>query len=128
MAESLAEFFRANFRAHHDERAYGQRSGYRMEWLTYGQVLEMASRFAADLETRGIGKGERVMLWGENSAEWVAAFFGCALTGVVVVPLDDGASADFAERVALQVEARLWACSRRHATEIEASLVPVGIL
>jgi long-chain acyl-CoA synthetase len=117
MAESLAEFFLTNFRAHSDERAYGQRCGYRMEWFTYGQVLEMAGGFAGDLEARGIGKGERVMLWGENSAEWVAAFFGCALRGVVVVPMDDGASGDFAARVAGQVEARLWVCSRRHAAE-----------
>src|ERR1700745_3934621 len=103
MAESLAEFFLTNFQTHRDERAYGQRRGYRMEWFTYGQVLEMALQFAADLDARGIGKGERVMLWGENSAEWVAAFFGCALRGVVVVPMDDGASAEFARRVAGQV-------------------------
>src|SRR5271155_4258894 len=125
MAESLAEFFLANFRAHRDERAYGQRCGYRMEWFSYGQVLEMAFRFADDLETRGIGKGERVMLWGENCAEWVAAFFGCALRGVVVVPMDDGASTEFSGRVAGQVGAKLWVCSRKHAEEIEASSVPV---
>ena len=128
MAESLAEFLLANFRAHRDERAYGQRCGYRMEWFTYGQVLEMALRFASGLEARGIGKGERVMLWGENCAEWVAAFFGCVLRGVVVVPMDDAASAEFAARVSRQVEAKLWVCSRRHAAEIEASSVPVVIL
>jgi long-chain acyl-CoA synthetase len=127
MAESLAEFFLANFQAHCDERAYGQRCGYRMEWFTYGQVLEMALRFAGDLETRGIGKGERVMLWGENCAEWVAAFFGCALRGVVVVPMDDGASAEFAGRVAGQVEARLWVCSRKHAGDGIAG-TPVVVL
>ncbi len=115
MAESLAEFFLANFQAHREERAYGQRRGYRMEWFTYGQVLEMAFRFVGDLEARGICKGERVMLWGENCAEWVAAFFGGALGAVIVVPMDDGASADFAGRVAGQVEARLWVCSRKHA-------------
>jgi long-chain acyl-CoA synthetase len=117
MAESLAEFFLTNFKVHADERAYGQRRGYRMEWFTYGQVLEMAIAFCRDLELRRIGKGERVMLWGENCAEWVAAFFGCAMRGVVVVPMDDGASGDFAARVARQVEARLWVCSRRHAAE-----------
>ena len=127
MAESLAEFLLANFRAHRDERAYEQRCGYRMEWFTYGQVLEMALRFAGDLETRGIGRGERVMLWGENCAEWVAAFFGCALRGVVVVPMDDGASAEFAGRVAGQVEARLWVCSRRHAGDGIAG-TPVVVL
>ncbi len=123
MAESLAEFFLTNFQAHRNARAYGQRRGYRMEWFTYGEVLEMALQFCRELEARGIGKGERVMLWGENSAEWVAAFFGCAMCGVVVVPMDDGASADFAGRVARQVEARLWVCSRRHADV--AGSVPV---
>jgi long-chain acyl-CoA synthetase len=117
MAESLAEFFLANFQAHRDGRAYGQRCGYRMEWFSYGHVLEMAVRFSRELETQGIGKGERVMLWGENCAEWVAAFFGCALRGVVIVPMDDGASAEFAGRVAGQVEAKLWVCSRPHAGE-----------
>ena len=130
MAESLAEFFLANFQAHRDERAYGQRRGYRMEWFTYGQALEMAFRFGRELEERGIGKGERVMLWGENCTEWVAAFFGCALCGVVVVPMDDGASEEFAARVAVQVEARLWVCSRRHAAEHadEAGALPYVVL
>src|SRR5579863_4982 len=115
MSESLAEFFVTNFQAHRDERAYGQRCGYRMGWFTYGQVFEMAIAFCRELEARGIGKGERVMLWGENSTQWVAAFFGCALRGVVVVPMDDGAAADFAARVAGQVGAKLWVCSRKHA-------------
>jgi len=98
MSESMTEFFLENFQAHPDERAYGQRCGYRMEWFTYGQVLEMALQFRRELEARGIVKGDRVMLWGENCAEWVAAFFGCALCGVIVVPMDDGASADFARQ------------------------------
>ncbi len=128
MTDSLAQFFLANFRAHRDERAYGQRCGYRMEWFTYGQVLEMAVRFAGDLEARGICKGDRVMLWGENCGQWVAAFLGCALRGVVVVPMDDGASADFAARVSGQVEARLWVCSRKHAAEDIAGSIPVIVL
>jgi long-chain acyl-CoA synthetase len=131
MAESLAEFFTIHFQAHRLERAYGQRRGYRMEWFTYGQVLEMASRFARELEARQIGDGDRVMLWGENRAEWVAAFFGCALRGVVVVPMDNGASADFAARVCRQVEAKLLVCSRPHAQEMPGefpAVVPTVIL
>src|ERR1700677_2476066 len=128
MAESLAEFFLTNFRAHHTESAYAQRRGYRMESFTYGQVLEMASRFAEELELRGIGKGERVMLWGENCAEWVAAFFGCALSGVIVVPMDGGASADLAARVSRQVGTKLWICSRRHAAVRGAGIGSLMIL
>src|SRR3984957_203099 len=60
------------------------------------------------------------MLWAENSAQWVAVFFGCALTGVIVVPMDDGASTDFALRVFRQVEAKLLVGSRRHVQECAA--------
>jgi len=115
MAESLAEFFLAHFQRYRNERAYGQRRGYRMEWFTYGQVVEMASRFARELEARQIAKGDRVMLWGENSGEWVGAFFGCVLRGAVIVPMDDGASADFAHKVSRQVQAKLLVCSQKHA-------------
>jgi long-chain acyl-CoA synthetase len=107
--------------------AYVQRRGYRTERWSYARVAEVASRFAHELDERKIGKGERVMLWGENCAEWVAAFLGCAMCGVVVVPIDDGAAGDFAARVATQVAAELWVCSQRHATEI-APPVPVMIL
>src|ERR1700730_17953074 len=117
MAESIAEFFFENFQAHRHECAYRQRRGYRTESLTYGDVLRMASGFVRELETRGITKGDRVMLWDENSAEWVAAFFGCALYGVIVVPMDDGASPDFAMRVFQQVSAKLLVASRRHLHE-----------
>src|SRR5258708_22583355 len=118
MAESLAEFFLANFQAHRNERAYGQRHGYRMEWWSYGQVVDGAFRFVRELEARAIGKGDRVMLWGENCAQWVAAFFGCAMRGAIVVPMDHGASVDFATRVLWQVEGKLLVCSRRHAHEV----------
>ncbi len=121
MAESIAEFFLENFRAHRHERACRQRRGFRTESFTYGEILDMASAFARKLEARGIAKGERVMVWGENCAEWMAVFFGCALRGVVVVPMDDGSAADFAMRVFEQVQARLLVASRRHLHECAAA-------
>jgi long-chain acyl-CoA synthetase len=105
ITESIGEFFLAHFSRHSRQRAYGQRRGYRMHWFSYAEVLEMATRFADLLRTSGIKQGERVMLW----------------SGVVVVPMDDAASADFAARVAQQVNARLWLCSRRHVAEINQS-------
>ena len=96
MSESLAEFLLPNFEAYSRERAYGQRRGYRMEWFTYAQVRDMSFGFARELEARHITKGDRVMLWGENCAEWVAAFLGCAIRGVVAVPMDDAAAPEFA--------------------------------
>jgi len=99
------------------ETAYVQHRGYRTVRWSYRQVADLAFQFGRELDARVITKGERVLLWGPNSAEWVAAFLGCAWRGVVVVPMDDVATQDFASRVYKQVDAKLLVCSREHAQQ-----------
>ncbi|MGH9505143.1 MAG: AMP-binding protein [Terriglobales bacterium] len=111
---SVVEYLEAFLRRGR-ECAYIQHRGYRTVRWSYRQVAETAFQFARELEQRGIGKGERLLLWGPNSAEWVAAFFGSALRGVIIVPLDDAGTAAFALRVHQQVEGKLLVCSREHA-------------
>lgn len=103
-----------NFRRHAGEAAYVYRRGYRVQHWTYGDVADNAYRFARELDARGIGRSDKVLLWGENCAEWVAAFFGSVLRGVVVVPIDNIAASDFAERVAQQVDAKLCVGGQDH--------------
>src|SRR5579862_8056540 len=117
MAESIAEFFLENFQAHRRECAYRQRRGYRTKSFAYADVLEMAFGIARELESRGVARGDRVMLWGADSAEWVATFFGCVLNGVVVVPMDDASTPDFAMRVYQKVSAKLLIASPAHLHE-----------
>jgi long-chain acyl-CoA synthetase len=128
MAESLAEYFLKHFQAHRRETAYRQRRGYRTESFTYGEVLDLALGLTRKLEALGISKGDRIMLWGQNGAEWVAAFFGCALAGVVVVPMDEAAATDFALRVFHQVEAKLLVGSRRYVQEFAAAGATIAAL
>ena len=103
---SLVEFF-VKYAAHGNEVAVRHRRGYRMETWSYAQIAEGANRLARELEFRGIGKGDAVLLWGENSPEWIIAFFGCLLRGAVIVPVDHGSTAEFASRVAREVNAKL---------------------
>lgn len=96
------------------------RRGYRTVRWSYNGVAVSAFRFARELEARGIAKGERVLIWGENCAEWVVAFLGCMLRGVEAVPMDLIASSEFAHRVSRQVDARLCVCSHelsRHSVD-----------
>ena len=81
--------------------------GVRRQATTYADLATLAGRFSAELTRRNISPGERVVLWGENSAEWVAAFFGCLLRGVLAVPLDAAGSTDFADRVIADVNPKL---------------------
>jgi long-chain acyl-CoA synthetase len=84
-----------------------QRRGYRRECWTYAQLANAAVTCALELTELGVGTGDRVILWGPNSAEWMAAFWGCLLRGAVAVPVDDGATVEFAARVARETSARL---------------------
>src|SRR5581483_6447231 len=82
-------------------------------------------RFAAELVRRNIGKGDRVLLWGENRAEWVAAFFGCVLRGVLPVPLDAAGARDFAQRVLAEVSPALIVADAdklRNSGSVQATL------
>ena len=80
--------------------------GYRSWSYTYAEIAAAAGVFASRLRAEGIGKGQTVAIWGENRAEWIVALWGCLLEGVVLVPIDYRASADFLLRVAAIVDAR----------------------
>src|ERR1700686_5047351 len=112
--QSLIEYL-GEYRRHGREVAIAQRSGYRMVRWSYNDVAGTAAQCAREFESRGIEPGDRVLLWGRNSAEWVAAFFGCILRGAVAVPMDQGATADFVGRVAQQVDAKLLVVGRENA-------------
>jgi long-chain acyl-CoA synthetase len=90
-----------------DETAVVAHRGVRRYRTTYGELAQLAGRFAAELDRRAIAPGERVVLWGANSAEWISAFFGCLLRGVIAVPLDAAGSPEFASRVVKDVAPKL---------------------
>ncbi|MDQ1454091.1 MAG: long-chain acyl-CoA synthetase, partial [Acidobacteriaceae bacterium] len=96
-----------DFRRFGDETAVVRYVGVRRRVSSYAEIARLAGRFAALLVGRGIGLGDRVVLWGENGAEWVAAFYGCMLRGVIAVPLDAYGTAEFAARVAADVRPSL---------------------
>jgi long-chain acyl-CoA synthetase len=96
-----------DFRAHARETAIVAHRGVRRYRTSYGELAELAGRFSAELAHRNIEPGERVVLWGANSAEWIGVFFGCVLRGVLVVPLDAAGSPEFAARVLADTRPKL---------------------
>jgi long-chain acyl-CoA synthetase len=104
--QSLLEFV-AKYAAKGDEVAVRYRRGYRMESWSYARIVQESNRVARELEARGIGKGDALLLWGENSPQWIVAFLGCLLRGAIIVPLDHASTVAFASRVAGEVNAKL---------------------
>ncbi len=98
--------------------------GVRESTTSYRDLAILSRRFAAYLEERGIRKGDRVLIWGENCAEWTAAFFGCVLRGVLAVPLDYAGSAEFALRVADDVRPSLVVGDARKLAGLPYAALP----
>jgi len=91
---------------------FAQPRGLRTIRCSYKRLLSEARRFARELEARNIRQGERVLLCGDNSLEWVTTFWGCCLRGAVVVPLDKGSSPEFLVSVARQTEPKVMLADR----------------
>jgi long-chain acyl-CoA synthetase len=102
--ETLVDLFRDLDSHRGDFLVYDD--GYRIRRHTYRQVTRAARVFAARLAAAQIRAGDKVVFWGENRPEWIVAYWGCIISGVVVVPIDYRASPEFLRKVADIVEAR----------------------
>jgi long-chain acyl-CoA synthetase len=97
----------ADFRRYEEQIAVVTHRGNRRFSSTYTQLAELSARCSHAYDQLGLQPGDRVLLWGSNSVEWIAAFFGCILRGIVAVPLDAAGSLEFARRVVAEVQPRL---------------------
>jgi long-chain acyl-CoA synthetase len=97
----------ADFRRYDEQLAVVTHRGNRRFTSSYADLARLSGRCAHAFDQLGLQPGDRVLLWGSNSVEWVAAFFGCVLRGIVAVPLDTAGSLEFAQRVVAEVQPRL---------------------
>ncbi|MEZ0580739.1 FadD3 family acyl-CoA ligase [Nocardioides sp. MH1] len=67
---------------------YGDRPAYVEgdRTLTYSQLLEQVRELARRYVGHGLGAGERVVVWGPNSIEWVVAALATTYAGATLVP------------------------------------------
>jgi long-chain acyl-CoA synthetase len=107
---------------HGDTPAVVARRGLRNVRTTYQELARLAGRCAHEFESRGIAKGDRVVIWGANGREWIAAFFGSILRGAVPVPVDAGSAAEFVSRVIGEVSPKLITGSRERMRALETAV------
>src|SRR5579884_3325083 len=81
--------------------------GLRSYTRTYDDVSRLAAAFAVRLRRYGIRSGDKIILYGENSPEWIITFWGILVAGGIVVPIDYRSPTDFVRRVTEIVKARI---------------------
>lgn len=87
----------------------------RYERLTYRQADELANQVAGGLMARGLSRGDRVMLYCENSVEAYVAKIGIAKAGMVATPINPSLAPDVVQHLIEKtepkftiVDAELW--------------------
>ena len=103
--ETLLDFFEDFAELDADFLIYDD--GFSARAYRYREIAARACGFAAQLRERGIGRDEKIILYGENRPEWIIALWGCLLEGVIAVPIDYRSSREFVDRINTIVGARL---------------------
>ena len=112
VGKTVVDFLREKVDEHGNRDALLFKPGFRYLRWSYRRLWRESGQVAALLQRRGIGKGDRVVLWGPNCPQWVLAFFGCLRAGATVVPLDLRSAPDYVERVLSKTQPRLVFTSR----------------
>ena len=82
---SLVEMLRTSVERDADRVAIAEVGG---PSVTYGELWERASRVAGGLRAAGLDRGDRAAIVLGNGLDWVLAFWGTQLAGVVAVPVN----------------------------------------
>ena len=103
--DTLIDFFRDLITIRGEFLVYDD--GYKRRGHSYEEIGRAARGFAARLKAAGLNKDDKVVFWGENRPEWIACYWGCLISGIVVVPIDYRSSPDFVEKVCGIVDAKI---------------------
>jgi long-chain acyl-CoA synthetase len=98
--------FLITMESHADRKAFTIMSGGEPVSLTYRQVYRRVLDVASHLASKGVGKGDRIMLNGNNSPQWAIAYLGILFCGATVVPLDNQMSTEQVEALSAFSEAK----------------------
>jgi acyl-CoA synthetase (AMP-forming)/AMP-acid ligase II len=95
--------------------------------ITFGALDTAANRVANGLAGIGIGRGDRVLWWGDTSLEALPVFGALAKLGAVFAPLNARASVDEAQPVAEYARARLLLSTAGHRAPAAELAAATGI-
>ena len=125
MSDTLIELFE------HSAQRHAQRTvmiepieGGNVASITYQELQEKVQRFAGYLQEQPFHKGDRIMIWSASRMNWMIAFLGALLAGLVVVPLDISNREDFFMKIAEATEAKALITTEKQYSGLKQPPVP----
>ncbi len=86
---------------------YSQKRGYRTHSLTGKELNEKIQKLRVFLNNNKIRNGDKAIILGYGSVDWVIAYYACILSGIIVVPLDVMSDKELIKNILKQVKAKI---------------------
>lgn len=96
-----------------------------MASLTYDELLQRAQHFAGALQKKGLQKGDPIIIWSASRIDWIVAFLGAMLLGVVIVPLDNQSKEDFLAKIEHSTEAKFLVTNQQQYNGLKQAHIPL---
>lgn len=98
--------------------------GDQMSTLTYRMLQERVQGFAGYLQQQQIIKGDRILIWSVSRTDWMVAYLGAMLLGVVVIPLDVNNKEDFLTKIAQSTDPKLLITTQKQFKDLKQCSLP----
>jgi len=93
--------------------------------LTYADVQKRVLGFAGYLQAQQVKHGSRLLIWCPSRIDWLVAYLGTLLAGMVAVPLDVSSKEDFLRRIAETTEALFLITTQKQYKGLKEPPVPL---
>jgi long-chain acyl-CoA synthetase len=112
-----------------DRDAILYRMGKQTEFTrwSYRFFADQCRRIGRGLIKAGLKKGDRVVLWAENRAEWMTVWLGTVITGCIIVPVDYLVNEEECANIIKLTKAKAFFYSERKK-DLADSLLSRGLL
>lgn len=110
---TIAHYVKMLAKEYENRPAIYFKSAFRTFSFSYHEIHEQCLRVANYLSQKGIKKGDRILVWSYNGQEYASVLLGCAVSGVIAVPIDFSSKADFVALIAEKVGAKHLFHSKR---------------
>jgi len=91
---------------------------------TYSDAWEIARRAASGLTKLGVTRGDRVLLFMPNGRGFLQAWFGAALTGATIVPMNTALRGEMLRHTVATADARIMVCHSELADRLSGLDAP----
>ncbi|MDX8431128.1 MAG: AMP-binding protein [Candidatus Algichlamydia australiensis] len=125
--ESIRYFIETLWQEYGDNTAIISYHRFKRREYTYTEIYSLIKKCAAYLQSKGLKKGDKILIYAENSPEWVVILLSCALSGIVLVPIDRKSPINFAKAIFDRTEAK-WLVSDLQQNAITADCIPIETL